>query len=681
MKVFPPVDCICYMKIISYERMFIYRRLYMSCQNECCCHHHEHHESHEKAINISLFVFGVITLLVGYILQKFDSSPYQEIAWSHFADPKFYTSYSFIAFLLYTIGYLPLLIKISIASYHEMKEGEFFNEFFLMIIATLGAYGINQYKESLFVVLFSIIGELLENYATSKSKSSIQKLVNSMPLYAHLISKDTIIEKQPEELQIDDRIEIRPGEKVPVDGVIEKGMSTFDLSSLTGESLPADKKVGDEVFSGSINLTSVIVLRVTKEYKNSTLSKIMKLIQEEEGKKAKTERFITRFAAVYTPIVILISVAVFLIGFGLSGWDFANGGKDWLYKALSLLLISCPCSLVIAVPITFFAGIGSASRLGILIKGSVSLEQLSKAKTVAFDKTGTLTKGNFVLVYDGEEEYLKLAASLESKSTHPLSKAIVDHYKGPKYEVEEFENISGKGIKGVINGKTYFIGSELFLEENGISVKRKDTPFKELFLGSQEQGFLASFIVRDQIKEEAHAAIEGLKKEGVKKTVILSGDEKGVVEQVKEEIGIDEEQAQLLPQEKLSYIKEMKQEGILCYVGDGINDSPSLLASDVGIGMGGLGSDAAIEASDIVIMNDNLKKIAEAKRLAKKTMSVVIIGILLSLVLKAMFMILVTSGVLGQYAMLVSSISDTGVMVICVLNSLRMLLYKPKYTE
>lgn len=654
----------------------------MSCNHGSCSHHHHHHHNHEKWLNIALFVFGSLTLLVGFILQKLDTSIYQDILWSHFSDSQFYTSYSFIAFVLYTLGYLPLLVKTSISSYHEMKAGSFFNEFLLMIIATLGAFAINQYKESLFVILFSIIGELLENYATDKSKASIQKLVNSMPLYAHYVTDDhQVIEKQPEELKVGDLIEIRPGEKVPVDGIIENGSSTFDLSSLTGESLPLDKNAGDEIFSGSINLSSLITLRVKKEYKNSTLSKIMQLIQEEEGKKAKAERFISRFASIYTPLVILISLTVFLVGFGLSNWDFANGGKDWLYKALSLLLISCPCSLVIAVPITFFAGIGSASRLGILIKGSISLEQLSKAKTFIFDKTGTLTKGKFALIYNGDPEYLKIAASLESKSSHPLSKAIVDHYQGPLYVVSLFENISGKGIKGVINSKTYFIGSASFLKDQNIAVVPSETPFKELFLGCKEDGFLASFIVRDEVKEEAKEAMNDLKKEGVLKTLILSGDEEGIVKEVKKEVSIDDYQASLLPQEKLNAIKEMNKQSKLCYVGDGINDSPPLLAADVGISMGALGSDAAIEASDIVILNDDLRKVPEAKRLARRTMIVLFVGILLSLLLKVLFMVLVTSGVLGQYAMLVSSISDTGVMVLCVLNSLQMLLYHPKYIK
>ena len=660
----------------------------MACKH-CEMHHdHEEHEEHEekreKITKIVLFVFALICLIVGFILQKADQSIYADIQWSYFKDKNFYSSYSFISFILYTVGYLPLLVKAVISCYEEMKEGSIFNEFLLMIVATVGAYIINEFPETIFVLLFSTIGELLEDYATGKSRKSIQKLVNSMPLYAHYIEGDTstIIEKTPEELQVNDLIEIRPGEKVSVDGVIVKGSSSFDFSSLNGESLPKDLKEGDKVFSGSINLSSLIVLKVEKEYKSSTLSKIMDLVENEQEKKAKAEKLITKFSKIYTPTVMLISLAVFLIGFGVSGWDFANGGKDWLFKALSILLISCPCSLVIAVPIAFFAGIGSGSKYGILIKGSVSLEQLAKSDTAVFDKTGTLTKGKFTLHNKVDEESMKLAASLESKSTHPLAKAITDNYQGDYYEVNGLNNIPGKGIEGIINNETYYIGSLDFIREQNIKVEKENTPFKVLYLANKEKGHLASFIVKDQIKEEAKEAIKDLKNEKTKQTVILSGDDENIVKEVQKEIGIDNSLYELLPEEKLIEIKKMKDEGKrIAYVGDGINDSASILASDVGIAMGGLGSDATIEASDIVILDDDLRKIPEAKRLSKKTLTVVITGIVLSIVLKLLIMALVASGLLHQYAMIVSSLSDTGVMVICVLNALRMLFYRPKYLK
>ncbi len=657
------------------------------CHNDCCVEEEdEKEEKKEKIENIVFFTFGLILLVAGFILEKIgvgkDSEIYHEISWSLFQSKEFYSTYSFYSFLLYTIGYIPLLIKVIIACIGEMKEGEIFNEFLLMIVATIGAYAINQYPECLFVVLFSIVGELLEDYATSRSKASITKLVNNMPLYAHYVREDgSIEEKEPEELKVGDLIEIRPGEKIAVDGTIVKGSSSLDLSSLNGESLPSDKKEGDDVFSGSINLSSLIIIRVRNEYKNSTLSKIMDLVENEQEKKAKSEKLITRFARYYTPIVMVISLLVFLIGFGVSGWDFANGGKDWLYRALSVLLISCPCSLVIAVPIGFFSGIGSASKLGILIKGSVSMENLAHSDTDVFDKTGTLTEGKFVLKNTPKKENLLLAASMEEKSTHPLASAIKDACKEELLSVDELKNIPGKGISGKINGENYYIGSKELLKEHGIEVKEEDTPYKVLYLG-KDGAFLDSFIVADKIKDTSEEALLSLKKEKAKENVILSGDEKRIVLAVKDEVKADRALYELLPEQKLNEIKKMKDEKKkVLYVGDGINDSPSLLASDVGIAMGGLGSDAAIEASDIVIMDDNLLKVAEAKHLSRKTLSVVYLGIFLSIFLKVLIMILVSTGILGDYAMIVSSISDTGVMVICVLNALRMLFYKPKYLK
>ncbi len=656
-------------------------------EHECVENEDENDEKKEKITNLVFFLFGLVFLISGFILEKIgankDPEIYREISWPLFKEKDFYSTFSFYSFLLYTIGYIPLLIKTLISCIDEMKEGEIFNEFLLMIVATIGAYCINQYPECLFVVLFSIIGEMLEDYATSKSKQSISKLVNDMPLYAHYVDENgNVIEKEPEDLKVGDTIEIRPGEKICVDGIIVKGNSSFDQSSLNGESMPADKKEGDMVYSGSINISSLIQLKVEKEYKNSTLSKIMDLVENEQEKKAKSEKLITRFAAIYTPIVMMIAILVFLIGYGVTGWNFQNGGKDWLYRALSILLISCPCSLVIAVPIGFFSSIGSASKLGILIKGSIAIENLAKADTNIFDKTGTLTEGKFVLKNEPDFNNLQIAASLEEKSTHPLASAIKAANKEVLLPVESLENIPGKGIKGTINSHTYLIGSAELLIENNIEAKIEETPYKVLYLAEAGVGQLESFIVADKVKGQSKDALHYLKQEHSKANVILSGDEKKIVLAVKDEVNADEAYYELLPEEKLNKIKKMEDEKKrVMYVGDGINDSPSLLASDVGIAMGGLGSDAAIEASDIVIMDDNLLKVAEAKRLSRKTLSVVYLGIFLSIFLKVLVMVLVSTGILGNYAMIVSSVSDTGVMVICVINALRMLFYKPKYIK
>ncbi len=654
--------------------------------DECCCINHEEEEKEErkeKIRNIILLIWGSLCLITAFILQKVDSH-YSDISWSLFTDQNFYSSLSFIAFLLYTVGYLPLFITIGKEAIEEMREGNYFNENTLMLLATAGAYAINEHPESLFVVLFSIIGETLEEYATSKSKRSIKKLVNNMPLYAHYMDNEgNIIEKKPEELQIGDHIEIRPGEKVSIDGKVIQGKSSMDLSSINGESLPKDIQEGEAIYSGSINLSSLLIVEVTKEYKDSTLSKIMDLVEHQEEKKAKAEKFITRFAKIYTPIVLLIAINVFLIGFGISNWSWESGGRDWLYKALSILLISCPCALVIAVPITFFAGIGSASKLGILIKGSIALENLSKTNTIMFDKTGTLTKGKFALINTPDIKAHQIAASLESKSTHPLAKVITESYKGELYPVEDLENNPGYGIKGVINNETYLIGNKTFLLKNNVTdIKEEETPFKVLYLAKQNGPFIASFIVADEIKEEAENAILSLKKEGYQKTIMLSGDDEKIAREVANKIHLDGARGELLPDEKLSLIqKEAESSSKVAFVGDGINDSPSILAANSGIAMGGLGSDAAIEASDIVIMDDNLTKVAEAKHLARRTMTTARAVIFTSILLKILFMVLVVTGVLGQFAMIVSGLSDTGVMIICVLIALSMTFYRPKYLK
>ena len=639
----------------------------------------EEDEKKEQKRNIILLIYGILCLLVAFILNKVDGT---EITWESFSHEGFYTSLSFYSFLLYTIGYLPLLFFTFKESIEEIKEGNLINENTLMIIATIGAYAINSYPEALFVILFSIIGEALEDYATGKSQKSIKSLVNDMPLYAHFIKEDgTIEEKNPEDLRIGDKIEIKPGEKVSIDGKVIKGCSSLNLSSINGESLPKEIKEGDSIFSGSINLNSVLVVEVTKEFKDSTLSKILDLVEKEQSKKAKTEKFITKFAKIYTPIVILIAFIVFLTGFGLSGFSWANGGRDWLYKALSILLISCPCSLVIAVPITFFSAIGSASKHGILIKGSIAIENMAEAKNIMFDKTGTLTEGEFVLLNHPEEEYLKICASLEAKSTHPLGKAILNSYKGELLEVVDFENIPGYGIKGKIQGKTYIIGNKALFEKEGVADwKEEDTPYKVLYLGSKEEGYLCPFIVADKVKSDAKEVISELKKEGFKNTVMLSGDDKKIAALVGKKIQLDQAIGELLPDEKLKHVQNIaRTKEKVCYVGDGINDSPSILASNVGIAMGALGSDAAIEASDIVIMDDDLKKICEAKRLSKKTLNTAKAVILISIALKILFMVLVLTGVLGRFAMIISGISDTGVMIICVLIAITMMFYKPKY--
>lgn len=636
----------------------------------------------ELLSDIAFLVAGTIFLIAGLVLNKLDPT-YSSITWDYFKESAFFSSRSFVAFVLYTVGYLILFVKLIISFISEFKEGNHINEFLLMIIATLGAYGINEYPEALLVVLFGILGELLENYANSQSKKSIKKLVNNMPLLAHVVQEDgSIKDLDPSLVEVGQSMEIRPGEKLSIDGIIETGSGSMDLSSINGESLPKEVHQGDKVYSGSINLDTLLVIKTSKLYKDSTLTKIMDLVESEQSRKSSSEKFITRFSKFYTPLVIFIAFLVFIIGYGLNGfvWAGDNGGEEWLYKSLSILLVSCPCALLVSVPLAFFAGIGSASRFGVLIKGSNSLETIAKAKEFVFDKTGTLTKGEPILENQVDKEALKIAASLESKTSHPLGKAIVKANKEGVYPVEDFKNLIGYGISGRINNEEYLIGKKDLLIQNGIKdIEEPSTPYKVLYLAKKNDKQLAYFIVSDEIKETSKEALKDLKEEGVAENIMLSGDDKSIAQEVGSKVGCDASYGDLLPDEKLKKVQEYSKKGILCYVGDGINDSPAILAANVGVAMGALGSDAAIEASDIVILNDDLRKVAEARRLAKKTMRVVYEGIALALGLKILVMILVTTGVLGNYAMIVSSLADTGVMVICTLNAMQMLLYKRKY--
>lgn len=627
----------------------------------------------EKIINISLLAFATSLLVASFVLEKvYDIS----FSWDMFSSPSFYSSISFLSFILYVIGYIPLLIKSVFSFISEAKEKNYINEHLLMIVATLGAFFICEFKESIFVLDFAIVGEMIEDYAVNRSKRSIASLVNDMPLYAHLVRDDKIVESKPEELKVGDIIEIKMGEKVPVDGRVYKGCASLNLASINGESLPVDVKVGDKIISGSIVLNSSIRVVVEKPFVSSTLSKMMKAIQEEQDKKASVEKFITKFAKIYTPVVMFISLAVFLIGFASCSFSFLNGGKEWLYRALSILLISCPCALVIAVPICFFAGIGSASRSGILIKGANAIENIAKSDSFFFDKTGTLTKGSFKLINDVDKDMLQIASSLEDKSTHPLKSAFIERNELPLLDVQDFTLLEGAGIKGKVLDKEYILGSSSLLKDEGDIIS---SPYKVIYLISE--GKVAEhFILADSAKEEARDALVALKREGVKENTMLSGDDEKIVEAVKDEIGLDKAYGNLLPEDKASFIQEEKEKGMkTCFVGDGINDSLSMLKASCSISMGDIGSDAAIESSDVVIADGNLYKVAEAKRLAKKTMSTLYIGIALAILLKVVFMVLVLSGILGRLAMLVSSISDTGVMVICLLNASRMLFYKPKY--
>lgn len=621
-----------------------------------CCHHEEKSEEEEKKeMIINIIRVAISAVLVGVSYVKFDS-------WIP-------------GFILCIVAYLILVYDVLIRAVKNIIHGEVFDENFLMLIATVGAMVIKEFQEGVLVLLFYHVGEMLEDYATAKSHESIVGLIDNMPLLAHVVTDDGIVEKKPEEVEIGTVIEVRPGEKIALDGEVVSGNTTLDLSSLTGESIPQDASVGTKVYSGTINNDGLIRIKTTKKFSDSTLSKILDLVENEESKKSKSESFISRFAKIYTPVVILIALLTFLIPSIIARFDSRTIG--YLYQALNMLIISCPCSLVISVPLAFFAGMGKASRLGVLIKGSLAIENMAKAENVVFDKTGTLTTGQFQVRNVIGEDTMRIASALEAKVSHPIAKAVVKASGESDLVVEEFENIKGEGVTGKIDGVTYYLGNASLLSKHGVEVTELNSPFKVLYLGSSN-GFVGSIEIADTIKDTTKDALADLKHLKVKNEIMLSGDNAEICKKVAEEVGIDETYGELMPDQKLSKLAEIKTTGKTVFVGDGMNDSPSLLSADVGVAMGGLGSDAAIESADAVVMNDDLLKVAEYKRLSKKVMLYIyedIVGILL---VKVLFLVL---AMLGKSNMILAILADVGVLVLAVLNSLRIMLYKSKYKK
>lgn len=621
-----------------------------------CCHHEEKSEEEEKKeMIINIIRVAISAVLVGVSYVKFDS-------WIP-------------GFVLCIVAYLILVYDVLIRAVKNIIHGEVFDENFLMLIATVGAMAIKEFQEGVLVLLFYHVGEMLEDYATAKSHESIVGLIDNMPLLAHVVTDDGIVEKKPEEVEIGTVIEVRPGEKIALDGEVVSGNTTLDLSSLTGESIPQDASVGTKVYSGTINNDGLIRIKATKKFSDSTLSKILDLVENEESKKSKSESFISRFAKIYTPVVILIALLTFLIPSIIARFDSRTIG--YLYQALNMLIISCPCSLVISVPLAFFAGMGKASRLGVLIKGSLAIENMAKAENVVFDKTGTLTTGQFQVRNVIGEDTMRIASALEAKVSHPIAKAVVKASGESDLVVEEFENIKGEGVTGKIDGVTYYLGNASLLSKHGVEVTELNSPFKVLYLGSSN-GFVGSIEIADTIKDTTKDALADLKYLKVKNEIMLSGDNAEICKKVAEEVGIDEIYGELMPDQKLSKLAEIKTTGKTVFVGDGMNDSPSLLSADVGVAMGGLGSDAAIESADAVVMNDDLLKVAEYKRLSKKVMLYIyedIVGILL---VKVLFLVL---AMLGKSNMILAILADVGVLVLAVLNSLRIMLYKSKYKK
>jgi len=559
----------------------------------------------------------------------------------------------------------------------NVEKGDFFDENFLMTVATLGAIMIGEYPEAVAVMLFYEVGELFQGYAINKSRKSIANMMDIKPEYANVIRDNKSIKVEPDEVQIDEIIEIKPGERVPLDAIIIKGETTLDTSALTGESIPVEVREGATILSGCINLNALILAKVTKEYFDSTVNKVLDLVENAAAKKSTSERLITRFAKIYTPIVISLAVLLAILPPIISGeYNF----RLWIFRALSFLVVSCPCAFVISVPLSFFSGIGAASRAGILIKGGNYLEILSKVDTVVLDKTGTLTKGVFnvqkAVVVDKdikENEFISLVATAESGSNHPISKSIQKYYNREidKNSINSIKEISGKGIEAIINGIKILVGNEKLVNVPSDLIIDDIGTILYVEIDNKFTGYI---VISDEIKKDASKAIKGLKDVGVKKSIMLTGDIEKVAKKVGKELGLDEIYSNLLPQDKVNkfeeIIKNKKSKGNVVFVGDGINDAPVLARADVGIAMGAMGSDAAIEAADVVIMTDEPSKIVTAIKSSKKTMKIAMQNIVLAFGVKAIALILSALGIADMW---MAVFADTGVTILAVLNSFRAL--------
>ena len=591
-----------------------------------------------------------------------------------------------ISFGLFIAAYIIVGKDVLLKAFSNIKKGKVFDENFLMTIATVGAVIIGEYPEAVGVMLFYIVGEFLQSLAVNKSRKSISDMMNIRPDYANLVKEDGSVETvDPYDVEVGSYIQIKAGEIIPLDGIVVSGKAMLDTSALTGESVPRSANAGDQVYSGSINKDGLLKLEVTKEFSESTASKILDLVENAAAKKSKTENFISKFAGIYTPIVVFAAIALAVIPpFIFPGTGFAT----WIYRALTFLVVSCPCAFVIAIPLSFFSGIGASSKIGVLIKGSNYLELLAGVRTFVFDKTGTLTKGVFEVVSlhpnnVSEEELLSKAAMAEEYSSHPIAISIKKAYEELKTESEENTNISdrlsdlkeiaGHGISIKVDGKEVLVGNDKLMSSNSIDFEKSEE-FGSVVYVAEEGKFLGSIVINDRIKEDAGESLIALKSVGVEKSVMLTGDIKEVADVVANELGIDYAYSELLPQDKVEKVEEVLDDNkILAFVGDGLNDAPVLARADIGIAMGGIGSDAAIEAADVVIMDDKLYNIVRGIKLAKRTMSIAKQNIIFALGVKLIFLLLAA---IGFGTMWEAVFADVGVTVLCVINAMRNLQTK-----
>ena len=587
----------------------------------------------------------------------------------------------YLRMALYMVPYLVIGYDIVYKAVRNISHGQVFDENFLMMVATFGAFGVKEYSEAVAVMLFYQVGELFQNYAVGKSRQSISDMMNICPEYANIEEDGVLTQVDPDDVEVGTIIVVKPGERIPLDGIVTEGTSMIDTAALTGESVPRRATVGDEIISGCVNGSSTIKVKVTKAFEDSTVTRILELVENASSKKAKVENFITRFAKYYTPVVTIGAVILAILPPLILG----GGWADWIQRACIFLVISCPCALVISVPLGFFGGIGASSKIGILVKGSNYLEAVAEMTTIVFDKTGTLTKGEFKVSEVqpsadknntiGKEELLEIAAYGEGYSNHPIANSIREAY-GKTLSMErvtDTEEIAGHGIHTFIDGREVYLGNAKLMDAQNIAYTENKTAGTVVYVACNNV-FAGSIVISDTVKEGSKDAIRDMKQVGVKKTVMLTGDRQAAADAVAAELGIDEVHAELLPADKVGQVEKLlgaqNEKERLAFVGDGINDAPVLTRADIGIAMGSMGSDAAIEAADIVLMDDDIRKIASLVKIARKTLGIVKQNIVFALAVKALVLLL---GALGMANMWEAVFADVGVSVIAILNSMRTL--------
>lgn len=582
-----------------------------------------------------------------------------------------------VMFLIYLVPYLIIGYDIIYKAFRNIKNGQVFDENFLMMLATFGAFAVAEYSEAVAVMLFYQVGELFQGYAVGKSRQSIAEMMDICPEYANIEQDGQLVKTDPDEVEAGSIIVIRPGERIPLDGIVTEGESLIDTAALTGEPVPRKASAGDEVISGCVNGSGTLRVRVTKEFEDSTVSKILELVENASSRKAKVENFISRFARYYTPVVTVCAAILAIVPPLVLGGDWSG----WIQRACIFLVISCPCALVISVPLGFFGGIGAASRIGVLVKGSNYLEAVAEMTTIVFDKTGTLTKGEFkvskLMPAEGftSGRLLELAALGEGYSSHPIAGSLKEAYEGPvnMERVTDAKELAGCGIRVKIDGNSVLIGNEKLMRDSHIAYEPCDQPGTAVYVAC-DGNFAGTIVISDTIKDGAVKALKSMKRAGVRKSVMLTGDRQEAAQQVAQTLGIDEVHAGLLPGDKVALVEQMlekqKAKERLAFAGDGINDAPVLTRADIGIAMGSMGSDAAIEAADVVLMDDDIQKIAAIVRISRNTLRIVKQNIVFALGVKALVLILGASGAANMWE---AVFADVGVSVIAILNSMRAL--------